>query len=128
LDWAQALFYFEQARAWGNLWDGTMTASERYWFASMRYGDQLFAEGKYCEEGEALAQYQNALTVGALDKVAQNNYDELLPVCFPITPTIDLTLTLQVTPTIDLSATTEVPTNTPEPPTATPTETPTPGP
>src|SRR4030095_954751 len=74
LNWPQALFYFEQARAWGNLWDGTMTASERYYYASMRYGDQLFAEGKYCEEGEALAQYQNALTVGALDKVAQNNY------------------------------------------------------
>lgn len=123
LDWAQALFYFEQARNWGNLWDGTMTASERYWFASMRYGDQLFADGKYCEEGEALAQYQNALTVGPLDKVAQNNYDELLPVCFPPTPTIDLTAL--VTPTIDLSATPAGPTNTPEPPTETPTETPT---
>ena len=127
LDWAQALFYFEQARAWGNLWDGTMTASERYWYASMRYGDQLFGQGKYCEEGEAYFQYQNALTVGALDKVAQNNYDELLPVCFPPTPTIDLTPL--VTPTIDPAATTavpDVPTNTPEPPTETPTETPTP--
>ena len=124
LDWVQALFYFEQARAWGNLWDGTMTASERYWFASMRYGDQLFGQGKYCEEGEAYFQYQNALTVGALDKVAQNNYDELLPVCFPPTPTIDLTAL--VTPTLGGGATTEVPTNTPEPPTETPTETPTP--
>ena len=126
LDWVQALFYFEQARSWGNLWDGTMTASERYWFASMRYGDQLFADGKYCEEGEALAQYQNALTVAALDKVAQNNYDELLPVCFPPTeaaPTIDLTP--QVTPPTVPAATTEVPTNTPEIPTETPTETPT---
>ena len=126
LDWVQALFYFEQARAWGNLWDGTMTASERYWYASMRYGDQLFGQGKYCEEGEAYFQYQNALTVGALDKVAQNNYDELLPVCFPPTPTIDLTPL--VTPTIDPAATTavpDVPTNTPEPPTETPTETPT---
>jgi tetratricopeptide (TPR) repeat protein len=124
LDWVQALFYFEQARAWGNLWDGTMTASERYWYASMRYGDQLFGQGKYCEEGEAYFQYQNALTVGALDKVAQNNYDELLPVCFPPTPTIDLTAL--VTPTLGGVATTEVPTNTPEPPTETPTETPTP--
>jgi len=123
LDWAQALFYFEQARAWGNLWDGTLTATERYYYASMRYGDQLFAEGKYCEEGEAYFQYQNALTVAALDKTSQSNYDELLPVCFPPTPTIDLTA-LVTPPTIDPSLIT--PTNTPELPTETPTETPTP--
>ena len=123
LDWAQALFYFEQARAWGNLWDGTMTAVERYKYASMRYGDQLFAQGKYCEEGEALVQYQNALTVGALDKVAQNNYDEILPICFPPSPTIDLTAL--VTPTLGV-ATTEIPSNTPEFPTETPTPTETP--
>ena len=122
LDWVQALFYFEQARAWGNLWDGTMTASERYKYASMRYGDQLFGQGKYCEEGEAIFQYQNALSIGALDKVAQNNYDELLPVCFPPSPTIDLTA-LITPPTVEITATTavpDVPTNTPEPPTNTP--------
>ncbi|HEU0295203.1 MAG TPA: hypothetical protein VFR47_20860 [Anaerolineales bacterium] len=128
LDWPQALFYFEQARAWGNLWDGTMTATERYYYASMRYGDQLFTEGKYCEEGEAIFQYQNAMTVGALDKIAQSNYDELLPVCFPPTPTIDLTaLATPATPTIGTTTVPDVPTNTPEPPTETPTETPTPG-
>ena len=121
LDWAQALFYFEQARNWGNLWDGTMTASERYWYASMRYGDQLFGQGQYCGDGEALAQYQNAQAFGALDRVAQSNYDELLPVCFPPSPTIDLTQS--VTPTVEIIATTavpDVPTNTPEPPTNTP--------
>jgi hypothetical protein len=128
LDWPQALLYFEQARAWGNLWDGTMTASERYWYASMRYGDQLFGEGKYCEEGEAIFQYQNALTVAALDRIAQSNYDELLPVCFPPSPTIDLTALVTVTPSTPIIGTTEVPTNTPEIPkdTETPTETPTP--
>jgi tetratricopeptide (TPR) repeat protein len=127
LDWPQALFYFEQARAWGNLWDGTMTANERYWLASMRYGDQLFAEGKYCEEGEAIYQYQNALTVAALDKTAQSNYDELLLVCFPPTPTIDLTaLATPATPIVGTTVVPDVPTNTPEPPTETPTETPTP--
>jgi tetratricopeptide (TPR) repeat protein len=127
LDWPQALFYFEQARAWGNLWDGTMTATERYYYASMRYGDQLFTEGKYCEEGEAIFQYQNAMTVAALDKTAQSNYDELLPVCFPPSPTIDLTaLATPATPTIGPTTVPDVPTNTPEPPTNTP-ETPTPG-
>ena len=128
LDWPQALLYFEQARAWGNLWDGTMTASERYWYASMRYGDQLFGEGKYCEEGEAYFQYQNALTVAALDRVAQSNYDELLLVCFPPTPTIDLTALVTPTLTTPIIGTTETPkdTDTPAPPTETPTETPTP--
>jgi tetratricopeptide (TPR) repeat protein len=127
LDWPQALFYFEQARAWGNLWDGTMTASERYYYASMRYGDQLFAEGKYCEEGEAIFQYQNAMTVGALDKTAQSNYDELQPVCFPPEPTIDLTALATPATPIATTAVPDVPTNTPEIPTETPTETPTPG-
>jgi tetratricopeptide (TPR) repeat protein len=87
LDWTQALFYFEQARNWGNLWDGTMTASERYWFASMRYGDELFAQGKLCEEEEALVYYQNAQTIAALDKIAQKNFDEANLVCHPPTET-----------------------------------------
>jgi len=85
LNWEQALFYFDQARNWGNLWDGTMTSSERYWFASMRYADQLFAEGKLCEENEALVYYQNAQTIAALDKTAQNNFDEAFDICHPPT-------------------------------------------
>src|SRR5688572_85343 len=45
LDWEQALFYFDQVyRGWSGLWDGTMRASERYWFAAMRYADQLVGE------------------------------------------------------------------------------------
>jgi len=122
LDWAQAVFYFTQARAWGNLWDGTMTASERYWFASMRYGDELFAQGKICEEEEALVHYKNAQTIASLDKIAQGNYNEAITLCFPATPTLDLTPS--VTPTLGGIPTTEVPTNTPEPPTEVPTDTP----
>jgi|SRR6185436_11378265 len=122
LNWEQAVFYFDQARNWGNLWDGTMTSSERYWFASMRYADQLFAAGKLCEENEALVYYQNAQSIAALDKTAQKNFDEAFAACHPPTPTIDLTAL--VTPTTAVIVTTEVATNTPEPPT--PTETPTP--
>ena len=122
LDWAQALFYFEQARNWGNLWDGTMTASERYWFASMRYADELYTQGKLCEEEEARVYYENAQTIAALDKLAQQNYTDLMLVCNPPTPTIDLTAL--VTPTMETIATTEVPTNTPETPTETPIPTP----
>lgn len=95
LDWAQAVSYFEQVSAWGNLWDGTMTTSERYWFASMRYGDELFTQSQFCE---AVEQYEHAETIAALDKVAADNFEDAYIGCFPATPTIDLTLT--VTPTV----------------------------
>lgn len=113
LDWVQALSYFEQARNWGNLWDGTMTATERYYVASMRYGDELFAKGKFCEEEEALVYYRNAQTIGALDKVAQQNYDEAMLICFPATPTFDPASLL--TPTLGTPAV-----DTPIPPTSYP--------
>jgi tetratricopeptide (TPR) repeat protein len=87
LDWAQAVFYFSQALSWGNLWDGTMTSSERYQIASMRYGDELFASGKICRENEALTQYKNAQAISPLDKTAQHNYDSAMLTCFPPTNT-----------------------------------------
>lgn len=90
LDWAQAVSYFDQVRAWGNLWDGTMTSSERYWFASMRYGDELFTQNQFCD---AVAQYENAQSVAALDKTANDNWYHAYSECYPATPTIDLTLT-----------------------------------
>ncbi|HSJ89553.1 MAG TPA: hypothetical protein VK909_20240 [Anaerolineales bacterium] len=90
LDWAQAVSYFDQVRAWGNLWDGTMTSSERYWFASMRYGDELFSKDQFCD---AVVQYENAQTVAALDKTANDNWYHAYSQCYPATPTIDLTLT-----------------------------------
>lgn len=109
VNWEQAVFYFTQARNWGNLWDGTMTATERFWFASMRYGDELFGKNKICEEGEALVQYQNAQTIAVLDKTAQSNYDQAVLICFPPTSTPDLSTptptstgivpTVEVTPT-----------------------------
>ncbi|MEP7134247.1 MAG: hypothetical protein ABI904_04890 [Chloroflexota bacterium] len=111
LDWAQAIFYFDQARNWGNLWDGTMTSSERYWFASMRYADELYAQGKLCEEGEARVYYESAQTIAALDKVAQKNYNDLMLVCNPATPTIDLTAI--VTPTVIVETPTVPPTSYP---------------
>ena len=109
LDWKQAVAYLEQVRSWGNLWDGTMTASERFWFASMRYGDELFGQSQFCD---AVAQYENAQTIAALDNAAAENYDDALSGCYPATPTIDLTLS--VTPG------TPVVTDTPPPPTSYP--------
>ncbi len=122
LDWEQAVYYFAQASTWGNLWDGTMTASARYQYALMRYGDDLYSKNKVCGDGEALTQYQQAQSYGALDKVSQKNYNDALLVCFPPTATFDPNSV--ATPTTGVIPTTEVPT-TPPPPTETPTETPT---
>ena len=128
LDWQQAVFYFDQVyRGWPGLWDGTMTASERFYFASMRYGDQLLSQGQYCD---AVTQYQYAQAIAALDGPAADGFEEAYIACFPATETI--TPTLAVTPT--LRGPTIAPTDTPpgappttEPP-APPTETPTPTP
>jgi hypothetical protein len=126
LDWAQALLYFNQIAGYG-LWDGTMTVAERIHFASMRYGDQLLEAGDPCG---AVDQYVNAQRIAALDKQAQEGYDDAFGACYPATPTIDLTLsavpaattevpaavTTEPPPTVE--ATTEVP---PPPPSETPT-------
>jgi tetratricopeptide (TPR) repeat protein len=115
LDWEQAVNYFAQASSWGNLWDGTMTAAERYWFAQMRYGDDLYAKGEFCGDNDALAQYQRAMAYSMLDAVAQTNYDEVLPICYPPTPTIDLTAIAIPSATATLPLPVETPTETPTP-------------
>jgi tetratricopeptide (TPR) repeat protein len=85
LDWAQAVQYFDQVRAWGSLWDGTMTSSQRYWYASMRYGDQLFDKNQFCD---AVTQYTNAQSIAPLDKTANDHFPHAYSECFPATPTL----------------------------------------
>jgi tetratricopeptide (TPR) repeat protein len=122
LDWEKSLEYFSQVyTGWPGLWDGTLTASDRYRIGSMRYGDQLFAQERFCD---ALIQYDNAQRLGPLDQTAGMNYTEALLGCYPPTATLDPSLLF--TPTTDIFATpTEtipvIPTETP-----TPSETPTP--
>lgn len=117
LDWQQALFYFDQVyRGWSGLWDGTSTATERFFFASMRYGDQLLSQGQYCD---AVTQYQNAQAIGPLDRQASDGFEEAYIACFPATETP--IPTLEVSPTV--GAGTVVPSDTP--PAGPPTETPT---
>jgi tetratricopeptide (TPR) repeat protein len=128
LDWAEALFYFDQVyRGWPGIWDGTMTASERFYRASMRYGDQLVSEENYCD---AVTQYQNAQAIGALDAQAEEGFSRAFRECFPPTPTIDLTLSVTPAVTVETPAVTTEPPPTVEattevPPTEIPTETPT---
>ena len=94
LDWEQAVLYFQQVYAgYPGLWDGTSTVAERYRIASMRYGDQLVSEERWCD---AVDQYNNAQAMGALDASAQEGYERAFAECFPATPTP--TLSTPVTP------------------------------
>ena len=104
VNWEQAVFYFTQAKNWGNLWDGTRTANDRFWYASMRYGDELFDRDKVCGDNQALAQYNNAQTVAPLDQLAQSNYNKAMLICFPPTATPDLSTP---TPTVEVVPPTE---------------------
>lgn len=112
LDWQQAVAIFSQVGAgFPSLWDGTMTASQRLYQASMRYGDELFAREQYCE---AYQQYTNAMALGNLDKAAANNYNDAYIGCYPPTAEITVTATIGVVLT-EPPVVTEVPTVEPTP-------------
>jgi tetratricopeptide (TPR) repeat protein len=112
LDWALAAQYFADLNSSG-IWDGTMTATERYYIAAMRYGDQLFGESRFCD---AYTQYQAAQTVGQLDAEAAKNANQAYQACYP--PTATLAPIPQATATPDGGG--GPPTDTPVPPTPTP--------
>jgi tetratricopeptide (TPR) repeat protein len=127
LDWKLASEYFYQLSGSG-IWDGTMTAADRYRIATISYGDQLYAEENFCG---AYEQYQAAQTAGAVDNDVAARAEQAYLGCYP--PTGTAAPTLEVTPTIDPAltaqpptATTEVPAAATETPTATPIETPAP--
>lgn len=83
VNWAQAANLFSQvASGWPSLWDGTMTASQRYQFSLMRYGDTLFSNERYCD---AYQQYQAAEAIGALDQQAAKNSNQAYQQCYPPT-------------------------------------------
>ena len=64
LDWQQAIFYFSQLlQVAPNLRDATtMTATERYRLALLKYGDFLAANGDWCSAQE---QYEAAFNFGS---------------------------------------------------------------
>ena len=86
LDWKQTVFYFSQLYAgWPQLWDGTMTTSERFFIASMRYGDELFGQEQWCPAWE---QYQNAQKIQNLDATGEKNaYQAMMKCSPPVIPT-----------------------------------------
>lgn len=114
LDWVQAVEYFSQVAAgWPSLWDGTMTAGQRYFTALVSLGDELFTKEDYCGAYDV---YQKAAAYGQLNGTSANNSAEAFTICYPATPTVDPN-TL-ITPTVPP---TDAPT---ESPTAEPTATP----
>jgi tetratricopeptide (TPR) repeat protein len=118
LDWKLASEYFYQLNGSG-IWDGTMTATERYRIAAMSYGDELYAEEKYCE---AYDQYQGAQTAGQLDADVAGRANQAFLACYPPTDVATATTDPALIPTATPGG--EIPTNTPEPPTEAPTATP----
>lgn len=104
VDWKQSVDYFSQAaNGWPSMWDGTMTASQRYHIALMRYGDLLFGRSQFCD---AVQQYQAAQTIGNLDQPAASNFNQAYQTCYP--PTETPAPTVLVPPT-------DIPTATPTP-------------
>ncbi len=116
LDWKQAFEYFSQVGAgWPSMWDGTMTASQRLFNASMRYGDELFVAQDYCGAFEL---YKIASGIGNLDDTAARNSNQASQICFPATPTITIATTAPAaatTPPVVVDTPTETPTETPTP-------------
>lgn len=100
LDWKQAVDYFSQVAAgWPSLWDGTLSASQRYHFALMRYGDELYTGQSYCSANE---QYTLAATIAPLDNPSAGNAQDAYIQCFPATPTLEATATLELAPTVEV--------------------------
>lgn len=83
LDWKLAAEYFAQLSGSG-IWDGTMTANERYRIAAMSYGDELFAAEDFCG---AYEQYQAAQTAGGLDNDVAGRANQAYLACYPPTGT-----------------------------------------
>jgi tetratricopeptide (TPR) repeat protein len=109
VDWARSVEYLSQvATGWPSLSDGTMTASQRYYQALMRYGDQLWLAGDACG---AYTQYQAATALGSLDETAAKYANQAFKTCYPPTA---------VPPTAEPTES-AVPSSTEPPPTAPPT-------
>ncbi|MCC6271299.1 MAG: hypothetical protein IT190_08485 [Microbacteriaceae bacterium] len=105
LDWPQAISYFEQVGAgWPTMWDGSMTASQRYFIALTSYGNELFAKQEFCDAYDV---FETAAALGALDGTSANNSAKAYVQCNPATEVVP-TVTTETAP-----AATEVPTETP---------------
>lgn len=84
-NWQRSTELFAQvASGWPSLWDGSMTAAQRYQISLMRYGDILFGRKEYCN---AYQQYELAMSLGNLDQDAAKNANQAYKECYPPTET-----------------------------------------
>lgn len=98
LDWEQAAKNFETVAAgWPSMWDGTMTAGQRYFIAQVRVADEWFTAGDYCG---AYEQYQKAAAYGVLDGTASSNSAQAYASCYPAAPAEEVPVE-EATPTTE---------------------------
>ena len=84
LDWEQASNNFEQVAAgWPSMWDGTMTAAQRYVYAATRFADEMFDVQEFCG---AYDQYAKAASVGLLDEASLGRQNQAYASCYPAEP------------------------------------------
>lgn len=111
VDWKQSVAYFAQvASGWPSLWDGTMSATQRYQESLMRYGDELWRTNDACG---AYEQFQTAASLGNLDDAAAKNANQAYQECYPATE-------VPQAPTAEPKPHVAQPTATSEPPTGVP--------
>ncbi len=108
LDWPQAISYFEQVGAgWPSMWDGSMTASQRYFIALTSYGNELFAKQEYCNAYDV---FLAASGVGTLDGTSANNSAQAYAQCNPATEVVPTEITDTAPTATEPPTATEVPT------------------
>ncbi len=92
LDWAQVVSYFSELyAAMPSLYDGSMTAADRYYNALIYYGDQLMSEGDECNAADYYYQAKAISNTEALN----SKYEEAYVICHP--PTAVPTATVEET-------------------------------
>ena len=109
LDWPQAISYFEQVGVgWPSMWDGSMTASQRYFIALTSYGNELFGKQEYCDAYDV---FLTASAISPLDGTSSNNASQANLQCNPPTEVVvepTATITTETAP-IATEAPTEIP-------------------
>lgn len=84
LDWKQVVTYFEQLyAAMPSLYDGSMTAAQRYYHALINYGNQLMDKKDECSAADY---YYQALSMTPTDDL-QSAYNKAYKICHPATKT-----------------------------------------
>jgi nitroreductase len=112
-NWGRAVELFRNvAGGWPAMWDGSLTANQRYQLALMRYADALWAQNQACPASDL---YAEAEGLGTLDATADKNSNQAYQACHPATeepteaPTAEATAAVTESPTEEASPTPPTP-------------------